>query len=131
MFPRWLLVPLLCLPTLVLASDTDNDGISDSDEVTIGMDPLVRDQDGDGTWDVADSDMDGDGILNTNECNTGATTAIALVNGGFEEPFCPPYGLCFPTEAQMVGWKTTAPDDTFEVWPRHLGYARLRGRSVR
>jgi hypothetical protein len=120
MFKKLLLTATIVAATnsFAFALDTDNDGISDDDEILAGLPPTIADSDGDGLLDAADPDMDNDGILNTAECSAGATTVISLVNGGFESPLCSgTSNLCFPNESAFVGWKTTAPDHVFEVWP--------------
>ncbi len=111
---RFLFLSILVIPFVVLAVDTDLDGLSDADELTAGLPPLVADSDGDGLNDVVDNDMDGDGIDNLFEC--GSVPAIALANGGFEIPGCGRNSVCYPNESRMAGWKTTAPDKTFELW---------------
>ena len=62
----------------VLVEDTDDDGDSFSDvrEIECGTDPLdanslVTDLDGDSICDELDDDIDGDGLLNDEETNTG------------------------------------------------------------
>jgi len=64
-------------------ADCDSDGLNNGDEVTVGTDPYVfEDNDGDGIADHFDPDDDNDGILDSIECgfiNGG------LVNGGFED----------------------------------------------
>ena len=48
----------------VYAVDTDGDGLSDADEITLGTDPAVaNDTDGDGIFDFFEDDADGDGCL--------------------------------------------------------------------
>jgi hypothetical protein len=111
---RFLFLAIFLIPVLSLAVDTDLDGLSDADELTAGLPPLVADSDGDGLNDVVDNDMDGDGIDNLFEC--GSVPAIALANGGFEIPGCGRNSVCYPNESRMAGWKTTAPDKTFELW---------------
>jgi len=113
-----------------VAVDSDGDGLSDADELVVGLPPTVADSDQDGTLDVVDDDIDNDQIPNIDECNVGITTEISLVNGGFESPACRGNGLCFPSESQMVGWKTTAPDRIFEQWPSGIwGNPGFAGQS--
>jgi choice-of-anchor A domain-containing protein len=52
--------------TFVIPTDTDGDGINDTDEALIGTNPLLFDTDGDGNSDGLD-DFDGDGISNADE----------------------------------------------------------------
>jgi hypothetical protein len=103
---------LLLLPTLARGADSDGDGLDDADEILAHLPPFVADSDGDGLFDHLDSDMDGDGILNVDECRLGGVSGLALVNGGFEEPDYVGYGVNYPTS--MPGWLTT--DSAFEVW---------------
>ena len=61
---------------LIADDDDDNDGYTDIDEVACQSDPLDVDDtpadiDDDGICDSLDEDMDGDGILNDEETNTG------------------------------------------------------------
>ena len=79
---------LLLITFPVLALDSDNDGLTDEQEIEAGLPPDVADTDGDGIFDAADTDMDGDGILNTDECSLGAVATLALKNGGLEKPYC-------------------------------------------
>ena len=63
-------------PPLVEDDDDDNDGFSDELENNCGSDPLdandsPADLDGDNICDLMDSDIDGDGLNNTVETNTG------------------------------------------------------------
>ena len=71
---------------------------------------VCLDTDGDLKPDVFDIDDDNDGVLDTAEQN--CTTTSAITNGGFELPT----GIGFPTNSNMVGWKTTATDQTMEIW---------------
>ena len=44
-------------------TDTDGDGVSDTDEATLGTDPNVADDtDNDGVFDFFEDDADGDGV---------------------------------------------------------------------
>ena len=52
-------------------TDDDGDGINDADEALIGTDPLLFDTDGDGNSDGVD-DFDGDGISNDDESDENA-----------------------------------------------------------
>ena len=55
---------LFSLTHSVYAQDTDGDGLSDADEITLGTDPAVaNDTDGDGIFDFFEDDADGDGLL--------------------------------------------------------------------
>jgi hypothetical protein len=102
----------LTFPLCARAADTDGDGLEDADEVLAHLPPLVADSDGDGLFDHLDPDMDGDEVLNVDECRLGGVTGLALVNGGFEEPDYSGSGVNYPTT--MPGWLTT--DSAFEVW---------------
>lgn len=75
--------------TLPTSEDTDNDGLSNDEEVTAGTDPNDPDSDGDGIadgWEVyyglnplsddADLDADGDGISNIDEINAGTNPTV-------------------------------------------------------
>jgi hypothetical protein len=98
------------------AVDTDGDGLEDADEVLAHLPPLVADSDGDGLYDHLDPDMDGDGILNVDECRLGGVSGLALANGGFEEPAHPGSGYALESESSVPGWNTTAPDGLMEFW---------------
>ena len=112
LFP-WVL--LLC-PLLAHAADTDGDGLDDADEILAHLPPLVSDSDGDGLYDHLDPDMDGDGILNVDECRAGGVSGLALVNGGFEDPAHSWSGYDLIHESSVPGWETTAPDHLMEFW---------------
>jgi hypothetical protein len=103
---------LLFLPLAARAADTDGDGLEDADEILAHLPVLVPDSDADGLYDHLDSDMDGDGIPNDEECRLGGVSGLALVNGGFELPDYSGSGVYYP--ASMPGWQTT--DAAFEVW---------------
>lgn len=111
-FP-WL---ILLLPLAAWAADSDGDGLEDADEVLAHLPPLVADSDGDGLYDHLDPDMDGDGILNVDECRLGGVSGLALVNGGFEEPYYGGTGYDLINETVVPGWETTAPDHLIELW---------------
>lgn len=93
-------------------ADCDSDGLNNGDEVTVGTDPYVfEDNDGDGIADHFDPDDDNDGILDSIECgfiNGG------LVNGGFEDGMNGCNGIF--NESLIDGWETTATDDMMEIW---------------
>ena len=61
--------------------DDDGDGLNDTEEISLGSNPLDKDTDDDGipdNWDPlpvdADGDFDGDGILDRDEYNPNSTT---------------------------------------------------------
>lgn len=56
------------LIVIKLLGDTDGDGVYDSYEERMGLDPLSLDTDGDGIPD-GEEDADGDGLKNAEECN--------------------------------------------------------------
>lgn len=95
-----------------IEADCDSDGLNNGDEVTVGTDPYVfEDNDGDGIADHFDPDDDNDGILDSIECgfiNGG------LVNGGFEDGMNGCNGIF--NESLIDGWETTATDDMMEIW---------------
>lgn len=107
---------LLVLPFAARAADTDGDGLEDADEIIAHLNPFVADTDGDGLFDHLDSDMDGDGILNVDECRLGGVSGLALENGGFEEPFFGGVGYTLVNESTVPGWDTSAPDNLIEFW---------------
>ena len=106
----------LAFPFCARAADTDGDGLEDADEVLAHLPPLVADSDGDGLFDHLDPDMDGDGVVNVDECRLGGVAGLALVNGGFEQPYFGGYGYLLVNETSVPGWDTTAPDGLMEFW---------------
>jgi hypothetical protein len=104
----------LYLISAAFAADSDGDGLTDADEAIAFLPPTVADSDGDGKYDHLDSDMDGDGIPNVNECRVGGVSGLAMVNGGFELPHYTNVAANYPTEGSVPGWHTT--DTNFEFW---------------
>lgn len=97
------------------AQDGDSDGLSDVDEILAFLPIGVADSDGDGTFDHLDADMDGDGVLNVDECRLGGISGLALVNGSLEEPDLNiPYTVSYPNDGDVPGWQTTG--GVFEFW---------------
>ena len=69
------------------AQDTDGDGLSDADEITLGTDPAVADDtDGDGIFDFFETDADGDGVSDAFECHGDQIADYTLENTSFEIP---------------------------------------------
>ena len=76
--------------------DTDNDGLTDTFEDTIGTNPNLFDTDGDGLDDGAEQDIhftnpleadsDGDGTSDFDEVNAGTDPTDSAVGGTFEGP---------------------------------------------
>ncbi len=92
--------------------DSDNDGLSDLDEITIGTDPyFFEDNDGDGIADHFDPDDDNDGILDIVECGY---PVGGLINSGFELGTNGCNGQF--DESMIDGWLTTASDNVIEIW---------------
>ena len=114
------------LISTAFAVDSDSDGLSDADETLAHLPPTVADSDGDGRFDHLDSDMDGDGVPNVEECRLGGVDGLALVNGGFELPHYSGVAANYPTEGSVPGWHTT--DTSFEFWTNgFLGVAPYEG----
>ena len=107
---------LLLLASTAWGIDTDGDGLEDADEVLASLPPLVADSDGDGLYDHLDADMDGDGVVNVDECRSGGVSGLALDNGGFEEPAYSGTGYDLLNESSVPGWETSAPDHLIELW---------------
>jgi hypothetical protein len=106
---------LIWLVATAYAQDADSDGLTDSDEVLAFLPPTVADSDGDGKFDHLDSDMDDDGVANTDECRVGGVTGLAMVNGSFEDPDLNiPYTVSYPNDGDVAGWRTTG--GVFEFW---------------
>ena len=99
----------------ILSQDTDGDGLSDADEITIGTDPnFFEDNDNDSISDHFDPDDDNDGILDYVECGY---PEGGLINGGFEEnPLNCGGGYSIISASQIPGWSTTASDNKMEIW---------------
>ena len=105
----WLLV------STAFAQDADGDGLSDADEVSAYLPPNVADSDGDSVVDHLDADMDGDGVLNVEECRLGGVSGLAMVNGSFEAPDLNiDYTVDYPADGTIPGWRTTG--GVFEFW---------------
>ena len=103
-----------------LAQDTDGDGLSDDDEITIGSNPnLFEDNDGDGVSDHFDPDDDNDGILDAIECGS----PTVFINGGFD--ITPRGGLQHMNN--VPGWSTTSTDSVIEIWSN--GFLGVRSKE--
>ena len=78
---------LFSLTHSVYAQDTDGDGLSDADEITLGTDPAVaNDTDGDGIFDFFEDDADGDGLFDAFECYGSQLADYTIENPSFETP---------------------------------------------
>jgi len=103
--------------TQIVAQDSDGDGSSDADEITIGTNPIFfKDNDGDSIVDHFDPDDDNDGILDYIECDTSIT---GLINGSFEESTVTCIGgdqYRHVLESNVPGWETTESQNTIEIW---------------
>ncbi len=64
------------------ASDTDNDGVPDRRERTLGSDPNNPDTDGDGIPDGSDPDANGDGLPDTGGAGPGSRPGGGRAGGG-------------------------------------------------
>ena len=96
------------------AQDTDGDQLSDNDEILIGTDPLVfEDNDSDGISDHFDRDDDNDGINDNIEC--GFSNA-GIVNGDFEMNAVASNRFQLISEANVPGWLTTDSKNEIEIW---------------
>ena len=107
---------LFLLINFSFSQDTDGDGLSDADEITIGTDPnFFEDNDSDGIPDHFDPDDDNDGIFDYIECGY---PEGGLINGGFEEnPIdCGVRDYQIISSSLIPGWKTTASDNQMEIW---------------
>ena len=121
---------LLLLAPAALGADSDGDGLDDVDEVLAYLPPAVADSDGDGLHDHLDSDMDGDGVLNTDECRFGGVSDLALINGGFEQPAYSGTGFTLVPESSVSGWDTSAPDNNIELWYGGFLMSPYEGRQI-
>lgn len=104
---------------LAADGDEDNDGLSNAQELELGLNPISRDSDGDGADDLAEvggdpadpRDEDGDGIIDALE-SSGADSDGDCVNDqrdpdalgppdGTIEATCPGVGLCADEAAAL------------------------------
>lgn len=96
------------------AQDTDGDQLSDNDEILIGTDPLVfEDNDSDGISDHFDRDDDNDGINDNIECGF---TNTGLVNGDFEMNAIAANSFQLINQVNVPGWLTTDSKNEIEIW---------------
>ena len=96
------------------AQDTDGDQLSDNDEIQIGTDPLIfEDNDSDGISDHFDRDDDNDGISDNIEC--GFANA-GLVNGDFEMNAVAANSFRLISQVSVPGWLTTDSKNEIEIW---------------
>ncbi len=73
----------------------------------------ATDSDNDGIVDADDLDDDNDGILDEDECNV---ASITFLNGGFESPVMTVTTWTLVHESSVPGWETTAADGLIEFW---------------
>ena len=104
---------LSALAHSVYAQDTDGDGLSDADEITLGTDPAVADDmDGDGIFDFFEDDADGDGLFDAFECYGSQFADYTLENPSFETPDLIAQGYSpddyFKSSAEVL-WETAGP----------------------
>lgn len=111
--------------------DSDGDGLSDADEITIGTNPnFFEDNDSDGISDHFDPDDDNDGVFDFIECGY---PQGGLINGSFEDNplYCgdiPSYTLF--NASSIPGWNTTATDNKMEIWcDGFLGHSARDGNK--
>jgi len=124
---RRLLLLTLLLPSFAYGADSDGDGLEDADETLAHLPPLVADSDGDGLYDHLDSDMDGDGVVNVDECRLGGVSGLAMENGSFELPHFGNVAANYPSS--IPGWQTT--DTAFEMWTNgFLGVTAYEGTQL-
>ena len=108
---------LFCLlfSGFILSQDTDGDGLSDADEITIGTDPnFFEDNDNDSISDHFDQDDDNDGIFDYIECGY---PNGAVINGSFEDnPKNCGSGWSPYDESLVPGWLTDGNNNKIEIW---------------
>ena len=108
--------------------DTDGDGLSDADEITIGTNPnFFEDNDSDGISDHFDPDDDNDGVFDFIECGY---PQGGLINGSFEDNplYCGDYTIM--SASSIPGWNTTATDNKMEIWcDGFLGHSARDGNK--
>ncbi|MBQ22483.1 MAG: hypothetical protein CMD32_03645, partial [Flavobacteriales bacterium] len=112
---KYLYIIFLSISTFIYSQDTDGDGLSDTDETTIGTNPnFFEDNDNDGISDHFDPDDDNDGIPDYEECGY---PNGAVVNGSFEDnPLVCGSGWGAHDESLVPGWFTDGNSDKIEFW---------------
>ena len=107
------------LAHFVHAQDTDGDGLSDADEITLGTDPAATDDtDGDGIFDFFETDADGDGLSDAFECFGGQVADYTLENTSFEIPDYAAQGYPaddYPVSSAVMLWETEGPHHELRV----------------
>ena len=107
------------LAHFVHAQDTDGDGLSDADEITLGTDPAVADDtDGDGIFDFFETDADGDGVSDAFECHGDQIADYTLENTSFEIPDYAAQGYPaddYPVSSAVMLWDTEGPHHELRV----------------
>ena len=110
---------LSALTHSVYAQDTDGDGLSDADEITLGTDPAVaNDTDGDGIFDFFEDDADGDGLFDAFECYGSQQADYTIENPSFETPDYLSQGYSpddYSVSSAIVQWETEGPHHEIRV----------------
>ncbi|MDA8660876.1 thrombospondin type 3 repeat-containing protein [Luminiphilus sp.] len=103
----------------VYAQDSDGDGLSDADEITLGTNPAVaNDTDGDGIFDFFEDDADGDGLFDAFECYGSQFADYTLENPSFETPDLISQGYSpddYRRSSAIVQWETEGPHHEIRV----------------
>ena len=112
---KYLHIIFFLISPFIYSQDTDGDGLSDADEITIGTNPnFFEDNDSDGISDHFDPDDDNDGIPDYEECGY---PNGAVINGSFEEnPLVCGSGWAPYSESLVPGWLTDGNSDKIEIW---------------